>query len=145
MRGVPPLPILASTSPWVSVREHLHRERQSSDWKQERAKKHRKHVVLLGGLKQLQEGPLETALCQLPKCCSHGPLVHVCAAHPGRNSTPLAGEGVILPPGGQGMFLTLCVLCLRFGLLSISVLQQIFVHFLLCPHPSSPSCQGRRA
>lgn len=85
VNGVPPLPILASPSHWVSVREHLHRERQSSDWKEDRAKKHRKHVVLLGGLTQLQEGPLETALGQLPKCCSRCPLVHVCAVHPGRN------------------------------------------------------------
>lgn len=77
--------------------------------------------------------------------CSGCPLVHVCTAHPGRNSTPGAGEVVILPPRGQGMFLTLCVLCLRLGLLSISFLRQIFVDFLLCPHPSSPSCQGRQA
>lgn len=63
----------------------------------------------------------------------------------GEEFPPLAGEVVSLPPRGQGMFLTLCVLCLRLGLLSISFLQQIFVGCLLCPHPSSPSCQGRRA
>lgn len=133
---------------WASVREHLHRRRQSSDWKQERAKKHRKHVVLLGGLTQLQEGPVEKALRQPAKCFSRCPLVHVCAAPPGRNCTPGAGEVVILPPfgppwgEGQGKILTLC---LRLGLLSISFLGQIFVDFLLCPHPSSLSCPGRQA
>lgn len=92
---------------------------------------------------------------QLQKYCSLCPLVHVCAAPSVKNpSSPLPGDAVSssvgsLPPRGPGNVLTLCPVLkaweTKLGFLANSFLQQIFIGFLLCPHHSSPSCQGRQA
>ena len=57
----------------------------------------------------------------------------------------------ILPPRGPGdVSHSVCPVLKawgnqRLGFLANSFLQQIFIGFLLCPHHSSPSCQGRQA
>lgn len=95
------------------------------------------------------------ALSQFQKCCSLCPLVYVCAAHPIRKSLGPTARWCceqlwrILPPRGTGnVSYSVCHVLKawgRLGFLSVSFLQQIFVDFPLCPHHSSPSCQGRQA
>lgn len=115
-----PLLLILTSTPHsgFSETQHLPKERQSFDYKHECSQKYRKHVVLLGGLKQLQDS-LEKPLSQFQKCCSLCPLVYVCAAHPIRKSVVPTARWCceqlwrILPPGEEAMFLTLCVMCLR--------------------------------
>lgn len=97
------------------------------------------------------------ALGQLQKCCSLCPLVHVCVAHPIRNSFLPTSRWCcewlwrIPPPRGPVNVSHSVHPVLkawgnwRLGFLSNSFLQQIFVDLLLCPPHSSPNCQGKQA
>lgn len=78
-QGFPRVPSLTSTShSRFREVERLHGERQSLDQKHKRAKKHRKHAVLLGGLEQLQEA-LWKGSGQPPALLSLPPGARVCS------------------------------------------------------------------
>lgn len=118
------------------------------------ARRSTKNMLFYWEVSNSSRRTLEKALSRFQKRCSLCPLVHVCAAHPIRNCwSPQTGDAVSsfggpCLPGDQGMFLALCHVLKawgKLGFLSISFLQQIFVDFILCPHHSSPSCQGRQA